>query len=221
MKVAADYLDKGLIGLVALMDALRGNGGCPWDAKQTHESLAEFLIEESYELLDAINNKNYSELKEELGDLLLQIVFHARIAEENPEEGFDINQVANYLIAKLVSRHPHVFEEESDMAASDVKKNWEQIKAKEKNRTSAFEGVSRELPALLLASKILTRLEKYQPDFQVEIDPVLNQLINQDTTQEELGTLLLKLVKRSKDFDLEPEIALRSQVLKLDLREQV
>jgi XTP/dITP diphosphohydrolase len=220
MKVAADYLDKGLIGLVALMDALRGDGGCPWDAKQTHESLAEFLIEESYELLDAINSKNYSELKEELGDLLLQIVFHARIAEESPNEGFDINQVANYLIAKLVSRHPHVFEEESDLAASDVKKNWEQLKAKEKNRTSAFEGVSRELPALLLASKILTRLEKYQPEFQVDIDPALNQLINQDTTQEELGALLLKLVKRSKEFDLEPEIALRSQVLKLDLREQ-
>ncbi len=218
MKDAADYLDKGLVGLVALMDALRGAGGCPWDAEQTHESLAEFLIEESYELLDAISSNNYQNLKEELGDLLLQIIFHARIAEENPKIGFNIEQVANQLITKLVSRHPHVFEQEDNLAPARVKENWEEIKAKEKNRTSAFEGVPLQLPSLLLASKILSRIEKYQPDFQLDVSAAVEGLISKETSNEMLGSLLLQLVKRSKEFHLEPEIALREEVLKLDLR---
>jgi XTP/dITP diphosphohydrolase len=218
MKSKDDYHDKGLIGLIKLMDLLRGPGGCPWDAEQTHESLAEYLLEETYEVLDAINNGDYAHLKEELGDLLLQVIFHSRIAEENLEEGFDVNQVANDLIAKLISRHPHVFDEESDLAADQVKKNWEQIKAAEKQRTSAFEGVPKDLPALLFAGKILTRLEKYQPASELPIGELVSGLINTETTQEQLGELLLQIVHQSKKLGLEPEIALRNRVLKLDLR---
>jgi XTP/dITP diphosphohydrolase len=218
MKSKDDYHDKGLIGLIKLMDLLRGPGGCPWDAEQTHESLAEYLLEETYEVLDAINNGDYAHLKEELGDLLLQIIFHSRIAEENLEEGFDVNQVANDLIAKLISRHPHVFDEKSDLAADQVKKNWEQIKAEEKQRTSAFEGVPKDLPALLFAGKILTRLEKYQPASELPIDELISGLINTETTQEQLGEMLLQIVHQSKKRGLEPEIALRNRVLKLDLR---
>jgi len=218
MKSKDDYHDKGLIGLIKLMDLLRGPGGCPWDAEQSHESLAEYLLEETYEVLDAINNRDYAHLKEELGDLLLQVIFHSRIAEENLEEGFDVNQVANDLIAKLISRHPHVFDEELDIAADQVKKNWEQIKAAEKQRTSAFEGVPKDLPALLFAGKILTRLEKYQPASKLPISELVSGLINTDTTQEQLGELLLQIVHQSKKLGLEPEIALRNRVLKLDLR---
>jgi XTP/dITP diphosphohydrolase len=218
MKSKDDYHDKGLIGLIKLMDLLRGPGGCPWDAEQTHESLAEYLLEETYEVLDAINNGDYAHLKEELGDLLLQIIFHSRIAEENLAEGFDVNQVANDLIAKLISRHPHVFDEKSDLAADQVKKNWEQIKAEEKQRTSAFEGVPKDLPALLFAGKILTRLEKYQPASELPIDELISGLINTETTQEQLGEMLLQIVHQSKKRGLEPEIALRNRVLKLDLR---
>ncbi len=218
MKSKDVYYSKGLIGLIELMDLLRSPGGCPWDAEQTHQSLAEYLLEETYEVLDAINNGDYVHLKEELGDLLLQVIFHSRIAEENLTEGFDINQVANDLIAKLITRHPHVFDEEAELAAGQVKKNWEQIKAEEKKRTSAFDGVPKDLPALLFAGKILTRLEKYKPDYENLVEGQIIKLINEETTQEQLGEILFQIVQQSKKLNLEPEIALRNRVLKLDLQ---
>jgi XTP/dITP diphosphohydrolase len=218
MKSKDDYHDKGLIGLIELMDLLRSPGGCPWDAEQTHQSLAEYLLEETYEVLEAINSGDYVHLKEELGDLLLQVIFHSRIAEENPTEGFDVNQVANDLIAKLISRHPHVFNKEAELGADQVKKNWEQIKAEEKKRSSAFDGVPKDLPALLFASKILTRLEKYKPEYKNIIEGQIVELINDGTTQEELGEILFQIVQQSKKLRLEPEIALRNRVLKLDLQ---
>jgi XTP/dITP diphosphohydrolase len=218
MKSKDDYHGKGLIGLIELMDLLRSPGGCPWDAEQTHHSLAEYLLEETYEVLDAINSGDYSHLKEELGDLLLQVIFHSRIAEENLTDGFDINQVANDLIAKLISRHPHVFDEEVELGADQVKKNWEQIKAEEKSRSSAFDGVPKDLPALLFAGKILTRLEKYQPEYENLVEEQIVELLKEETTQEQLGEILFQIVQQSKKLNLEPEIALRNRVLKLDLQ---
>jgi XTP/dITP diphosphohydrolase len=216
MPQVEDFQNRGLSGLVSLMDLLRSPGGCPWDAKQTHESLAEYLLEETYELLDALSSGNKKELKEELGDLLLQVVFHARIASEDKVSGFNLEQVANDLISKLVSRHPHVFDKQQDLKPHEVKDNWEKLKAKEKNRTNAFEGVPRQLPALLFASKIFARLEKYQPDFSVEVSSKVEELLGKNVTEAELGQILLEIVKRSKDLGLEPEIALRNAVLELD-----
>ena len=216
MRSSNEFNDRGIQGLVDLMDFLRGPGGCPWDADQTHESLADYLLEETYELLDALSAGDKEFLKEELGDLLLQIVFHARIAEEDPEKGFDLNDVANKLITKLISRHPHVFENQKNLAAAEVKDNWEKLKAKEKNRSSAFEGVSRELPALLFASKILSRLEKYDANFALQPNDSVERLLTEKTTEAELGQILLELVVQGKKLGLEPEIALRKAVLALD-----
>lgn len=218
MPASKDFLNRGLSGLIDLMELLRAPGGCPWDAKQTHQSLAEFLLEETYELLDALNSEDKRALKEELGDLLLQIVFHAKIASEDKQNGFDIDDVADAIIEKLVSRHPHVFENPQVLAAKEVKDNWEKLKAKEKNRSSAFEGVPKELPALLFASKILSRLDKYQPDFSLEEMNSVSELINEKTTEAELGRILLKMVEESKKLGLEPEMALRKAVLALDSR---
>lgn len=218
MPASKDFLNRGLSGLIDLMELLRGPGGCPWDAKQTHQSLAEFLLEETYELLDALNSEDKRALKEELGDLLLQIVFHAKIASEDKQNGFDIDDVADAITEKLVSRHPHVFENPQALAAKEVKDNWEILKAKEKNRSSAFEGVPKELPALLFASKILSRLDKYQPDFSLEEMNLVSELVNEKTTEAELGRILLKMVEESRKLGLEPEMALRKAVLALDSR---
>lgn len=220
MPKAEDFQNRGLEGLVSLMDLLRSPGGCPWDAEQTHESLGEYLLEETYELLDVLGSKDKEALKEELGDLLLQVVFHARIASEDKFAGFNLEQVANDLITKLVSRHPHVFDKQQDLEPEAVKNNWEKLKAKEKNRTHAFEGVPRQLPALLFASKILVRLEKYQPDFSTQVSSKVEELLEENATDAELGQILLEVVKRSKDLGLEPEIALRNAVLRLDSQEK-
>lgn len=220
MPKAEDFQNRGLEGLVSLIDLLRSPGGCPWDAEQTHESLGEYLLEETYELLDVLGSKDKEALKEELGDLLLQVVFHARIASEDKVAGFDLEQVANDLITKLVSRHPHVFDKQQDLEPEAVKNNWEKLKAKEKNRTHAFEGVPRQLPALLFASKILVRLEKYQPDFSTQVSSKVEELLEENATDAELGQILLEVVKRSKDLGLEPEIALRNAVLRLDSQEK-
>lgn len=220
MPAAENYLRQGLSGLVELMDLLRSPGGCPWDAKQTHESLAEYLLEETYELLDALNSGNKVELKEELGDLLLQVVFHAQIASEDKISGFNFQQVADDLVVKLIARHPHIFEKPQNLKAHQVKDNWELLKAKEKNRSSAFDGVPKQLPALLFASKILARLEKYQPDFSIEVSSEVANLLKKCKSDTELGQLLLEVVKKSKDLGWEPEIALRNTVLKLDSQQK-
>ena len=218
MPASKDFQNRGFQGLIDLMDMLRNPGGCPWDAKQTHESLAEYLLEETYELLDALYSDDKNSLKEELGDLLLQIIFHAKIASEDEQTGFDINDVSNAIIEKLISRHPHVFENQQELAASEVKDNWEKLKAKEKNRTSAFEGVSKELPALLFASKILSRLEKYEPSFAIEPVASVAGVLSEKTNEAELGQILLELVDQAKKLGLEPELALRKAVLALDSR---
>jgi len=127
---------------VAVMDRLRSPGGCPWDASQTHQSLARYLIEETYETIEAIETDNMALLREELGDLLLQVLFHARLAEElPPDERFSINDVAEDLVAKLVRRHPHVFGLTDVADANEVNENWERLKIAEKGRTSAVDGV--------------------------------------------------------------------------------
>ena len=147
-----------LLGAVAVMDRLRSPGGCPWDAEQTHDSLRRYLVEECYELLDALDSGSREHIVEELGDVLLQVLFHARIAEDCDTAGFDIDTVAEALVAKLVHRHPHVFtdaEVVADPAAQELR--WDELKAVEKRRESCVDGVATAQPALALAAKLASR----------------------------------------------------------------
>ncbi len=161
-----------LLDLVGVMDRLLDpDHGCPWDLEQTHESLAPHLVEETYEAIDAITAGDDEAMVEELGDVLMQVVFHARLAQGR--RGFDIDAVATGITDKLVRRHPHVFGEVEVADAAEVKANWETIKSAEKpERTSVFDGVPRSLPSLALADKVLGRAARqgYEPDVAVATD---------------------------------------------------
>ncbi|WP_031467932.1 MazG family protein [Sciscionella sediminilitoris] len=147
---------------VAVMDRLRSPGGCPWDAEQTHESLRRYLVEETYELLEAIENEDRAELREELGDVLLQVLFHARVAAEHGTDPFTIEDVADGLVRKLVGRHPHVFGSDLEHVADAhaQEKRWEVLKQAEKQRESAVDGVALGQPATALAGKLVSRVTR-------------------------------------------------------------
>ena len=146
---------------VQVMDRLRSPGGCPWDAAQTHESLTRYLLEETYEVIEAIETGDRTLLREELGDLLLQVLFHARLAEELPEhERFGIEDVAGALADKLISRHPHVFGDVQVASVEEQTELWEELKIAEKGRTSAVDGVPLAQPALALAAKLVSRVQR-------------------------------------------------------------
>ncbi len=148
-----------LLEAVAVMDRLRSPGGCPWDAEQTHETLRKYLIEECFELIEAIEDGDRTALREELGDVLLQVLFHARVAQEDPDDPFSIDDVATMLIDKLVSRHPHVFAggDPEVRDASTQQKRWEELKQDEKKRESSIDGVPMGAPAVALAAKLAQR----------------------------------------------------------------
>ena len=166
-----------LLELVAVMDRLRSPGGCPWDAEQTHASLAPYALEEAFEVVEAIEDGTPADVREELGDLLLQVVFHARVAQEAPEgERFDVDDVAAGIVAKLVHRHPHVFGDGSSpgdgpaTTAADVEAGWEERKRLEKGRASAMDGVPVALPALARAAKLLGRARRAGLDTAALLD---------------------------------------------------
>lgn len=140
--------------LVDVMDRLRSPGGCPWDAQQTHASLARYVIEEAFELADAAEHGDRVHLREEIGDVLLQVVFHARVAQEDPEAPFDVVDVIDGLIAKLVRRHPHVFADVEVADAAEVTANWERIKQDERAAGTGSARVPLALPALVRAQKV-------------------------------------------------------------------
>ena len=149
-----------LLRAVAVMDRLRSPDGCPWDAEQTHDSLRRYLVEECYELLQAIEDGDDLEMREELGDVLLQVLFHARIAaERSPEDGgFDIDDVAEGLVDKLIRRHPHVFAgAEPVHTATDQQSRWDELKSAEHGRSSVVAGVALGQPAIALAAKLGAR----------------------------------------------------------------
>jgi XTP/dITP diphosphohydrolase len=149
-----------LLDAVAVMDRLRSPGGCPWDAEQTHRSLMPYLIEETYELYEALEDSDTEALREELGDVLLQVLFHARVAQESPG-GFGIDAVATGLVAKLVARHPHVFAgSEQVHTASEQEIRWDELKRTEKRRQSSVDGVALGQPAVALAAKLVSRATK-------------------------------------------------------------
>ncbi|MCK9900336.1 nucleoside triphosphate hydrolase [Parafrankia colletiae] len=155
-----DLPGSALLDAVAVMDRLRSPGGCPWDARQTHASLAPYLLEEAYEAYQAIEDGDLTELREELGDVLMQVLFHARVAAEAGPQGWDVDDVATGLAAKLIRRHPHVFGDVAVSGADEVVTNWDAIKAQEKSRKSVTEGVPLSAPALSLTAKLLRRALK-------------------------------------------------------------
>ncbi|MGH3789074.1 MAG: MazG family protein, partial [Pseudonocardiaceae bacterium] len=196
-----------LLDVVEVMDRLRSPGGCPWDAEQTHASLLPYLLEEAYEAYDAVRSGNRDDIVEEFGDVLLQAVFHARLAEDAPEgQSWNIDDVAAGLVNKLVSRHPHVFGDVSVSSADEVLTNWEQIKRSEKGRSSALDGVARSQPALSLARKYVGKVAKFGLDVPA---PVLPSGVTVPTDSEQLGELLLAIVAEARKLDLDAEAALR------------
>jgi tetrapyrrole methylase family protein/MazG family protein len=212
--------------LMDIMRRLRGHGGCQWDAEQTHESLKRYLLEETYEVIEAIDAESTSMLKEELGDLLLQVVFHAVIAEEQGE--FAIDDVIDTLNDKLIRRHPHVF---ADLKVKDIDeliKNWERIKQQEKGETrkSALSGVPSQLPALLKAQKVSEKAARVGFDWS-HVDEVFAKVLeelkefeetmfegNQERMEAELGDLLFAIVNLGRFLSLNPEEALRKTIVR-------
>lgn len=188
------------------MDRLRSPGGCPWDAEQTHESLLKYLLEESYEFLEAVELGDRIAMREELGDVLLQVFFHARMAEDDKLDPFDVEEVARGVADKLVRRHPHVFGDVKVSSSEEVLENWEALKAQEKGRTSAIEGVPLGQPSMALASKLMYRAEKFGLDIKVS-QPVK---IEAGLSQEDLGELLLGILSQAHEQGLDPEAALRA-----------
>jgi XTP/dITP diphosphohydrolase len=185
------------------MDRLRSPGGCPWDAQQTHSSLAPYLIEEAYETLEAIETADLAALREELGDLLLQVLFHARLAEEAAAgQRFGIDDVAADLVAKLIRRHPHVFARSDDAADADgfsagqQQVSWDAIKKAEKRRDSATDGIAMGQPALALAAKLVSRSERAGLSVPVPVG-------------DGIGERLLAVVAEAVRAGIDPEQALR------------
>ena len=192
------------------MDRLRSPGGCPWDAEQTHESLLEYLVEETYETVEAIELHDRDGLREELGDLLLQVVFHARIAQEHPTDPWTIEEVAGGIVDKLIRRHPHVFLEGDQ---PDANLNWHERKAAEKGRESVTDGIPQQLPALLLAGKVIARTKGLSAD----ITPTsqrerAEELAAGLRSEEELGDLLLELTALARARGWDSESGLRGAV---------
>ena len=193
-----DVPGSRLLDLVAVMDRLRSPGGCPWDAEQTHESLVKYLIEESHEAAEAIESGDRDHIREELGDVLLQVVFQARVAQEHATEPFDVDDVAGAIIEKLVRRHPHVFADGDASTPAEVERAWEQIKAAERaekaphgggedGHQGLLHGIPRSLPSLLAAEKALARWERTGGD--------LGSVTADDG---DLGSQLLALVARAR-----------------------
>lgn len=200
--------------LIAVLEYLRAPGGCAWDAEQTHESLVQYLVEESHELIEAIEHGSRDDLLEELGDVLYQVLFHADIAAASAEHPFTIDDVAAATTAKMVGRHPHVFGDVVADTADDVAANWETWKRQQKPaRTSVLDGVPAGLPALARAEKVLGRAHSVSADIGVDES---EQSLHQD--EAELGHRLLSLVAAGKAQGLDAERSLRAAVRDLESR---
>jgi len=204
-------MSSELIRLREVIDKLRSPGGCPWDAEQDHSSLLKYLLEESYEFIESVENNDRAAMQEELGDLLLQVYFHSRLAEEDAKQPFNIEDVAKSVADKLIRRHPHVFAGEIVDSSADVLENWEKQKASEKGRTSAIDGVPLAQPALPLATKVLYRLKKLNYDLAVS-EPIK---LKDDVDQDQFGQILLGLITQAVDKGLDPEAALRQATKEL------
>jgi tetrapyrrole methylase family protein/MazG family protein len=211
--------------LIKIMSALRGEKGCPWDREQTMESLKPFIVEETYEVLEAIDGKNPEDVKEELGDLLFQIVFQCQIAKEKGD--FDMADVIEKIGRKMIARHPHVFGDADYKTSAEVLVHWEAQKKREgKQRESLLEGVPKTLPSLLRAHRLQDRAARVGFDWD-KVGDVMNKLDeeigefkeamekkDEDAIEEELGDVLFMIVNISRFIGVNPEDALRKTISK-------
>ncbi|MEY3606081.1 MAG: hypothetical protein RL289_261 [Actinomycetota bacterium] len=199
--------------LVQVMDQLRSPGGCPWDAEQTHESLARYLLEETYEALEAMDQGDLGSLREELGDLLLQVVFHARIAQES-DATFSLDAIAQGVVDKLVRRHPHVFTDLVVTSNEELEANWAKIKEEEKQRESVTDGVPQAMPALQLATQLIYRARKsgiVAGDSQVKES--VREVIG-EVSPEQIAALLVATVELAREADIDAESVLRAEMMR-------
>lgn len=221
---ATEPLGSRLLELVAVMDRLRSPGGCPWDAEQTHESLVEYLIEEAYETIEAIDEQDQAGLREELGDLQLQVVFHARIAQEHPDQPWTIDDVADGITGKLIERHPHVFGDQGgELTATDVEAQWQERKAREKGRASVTDGVPMGMPSLVLAKKLVGRARRGgvdivagSPQARAEAQETIAGLVDDggeaEAANAAFGDYLLALVAAAAANGVDADHALRAAI---------
>jgi tetrapyrrole methylase family protein/MazG family protein len=237
--VPASKEGSRLLDLVRVVARLRGPGGCPWDAAQTHRSLRRHLLDEAYELLDAIDDGDPEALKDELGDVLLQAVFHAQMAAD--DQTFDIDDVAEATVAKLIHRHPHVFADVEADTPEDVYANWERIKAGEHGERAIDQGVPAALPSLLAAQKVQRRAAGRGFDWAElagAVDKVREELgeleeaaaahqgedregAAKDALEEEVGDLLFAVTALARKLGVDAEVALRSTIRKFVRRFEV
>jgi XTP/dITP diphosphohydrolase len=213
-----------LASLIQTAHHLRAPGGCPWDAEQTHQSLIQYLLEETYELIDAVESGNRDEVLEELGDVLYQVIFHSDLASTGTlGEPFDIEDVASFMENKMMSRHPHVFGTQEQLAqfaaqtGDEVMQNWDAHKKKEKpGRTSVMDGVPKQMPALARANKVIGKAEKAGI-----LNPLSEPAVPM-SSEEDLGRLLLAVVASARALKLDPERALReaTRTLEQEVRER-
>lgn len=226
---------RAFLKLIDVMSRLRTpESGCPWDLEQTYSTIAPYTIEEAYEVADAIERRDMTDLKEELGDLLFQVVFHSQMAAE--EGAFDIADVTNGIADKMVRRHPHVFESPDDRSAAEQTRAWELIKADERASKashvspSALDGVAISLPALMRAEKLQNRAARVGFDW-AEAEPIFDKLTEEtqevrdaiqsgirDDIEDEVGDLLFVAANLSRRLDIDPEQALRRANAKFERR---
>ncbi|MFN8635858.1 MAG: nucleoside triphosphate pyrophosphohydrolase [Chloroflexota bacterium] len=224
--VEAETAERSLAGLRHIIYRLRAPGGCPWDQKQTRQSLAKYVLEEAYEVVDAIEHHGPEELSEELGDLLLQVFLQSELSEQ--DGGFTLNDVVERITTKLIRRHPHVFGDVQVSGASDVEVNWEALKKAEKGeRVSALDGVPRSLPALTMAAEIQKRMKKAgykwldRQGVEAKLAEELRELQEAATPEEaaaELGDVLFVLTELASWHDATAEDALRGTIFRVEAR---
>ncbi len=227
---------KELKELIDIMATLRSENGCNWDKKQTYDSLKEYIIEEAYEVVDAVESKNFEHMKEELGDLLFNIVFYAQIASEDKK--FNINDVAKDISEKLIRRHPHVFNVPANLTPDEVLANWNKIKQQEKINNpkpeSVLDGIPKSLPSILRAEKLQklaakvgfdwANIEDVKKKLHEEIDELYKEIQTEkqdmNKIEDELGDVLFSVINLSRFLKVSPEVALNRANLKFTSRFQ-
>ncbi len=220
--------EDSFLRLIKIVQKLRGENGCPWDKEQTHESLLPYFLEEAYEVIEGVEQGDMNSLKEELGDVLLHVIFQADIAKENGE--FSIQDSLNHINEKLVKRHPHVFGDKKAEAAFHAKQNWESAKHKENNRESRLDGVPNALPALITSQRLQEKASYAGFDWE-KIDQVwekINEEIqelkdaesekNETHIEEEIGDVIFSFVNLARFLNVSAESALRKTNRKFTLR---
>jgi MazG family protein len=217
--VPSSQAGRRLLDLVRVMARLRAPGGCPWDREQTHASLARHLLEETHEVLDAIDADDRERLREELGDVLLQVAFHAQMAAD--DGAWDVDDVAQGIVEKLIRRHPHVFGDVEVEGADEVLVNWERIKAEEKGEKPLEDDIPASLPALARASKVQRRAAGWGFEWRSAgsaIDALKEEVgelethTDADNAEEEIGDVLFATVAVARKLGVDPESALRRTI---------